>query len=87
MTGPVCRACGLELVGRCRAEEYGAIVGRAGRHGGRCWSGYFPSKDEVLAERKRLARARAARLAAGMAAPPPPPPPPPPEAQLTLGEL
>jgi hypothetical protein len=48
-----CRACEHEIdfVGECRAERFSPIQGRAGRHGGRCWGGFFPRQSDDVERR------------------------------------
>ena len=49
----VCVSCDQEPEGVCWAYMFAPILDRAGRHGGRCWDGRFPSTDDMAAERKR----------------------------------
>jgi len=64
MTGQICDSCTYELPfgTRCRAEEYKQMIGRAGGHGGCCWGGRFPTKEDAPLPRvdKEAARRRGA---------------------------
>jgi hypothetical protein len=44
----VCRCCGTEIIWDppCAALQFSQLVGRAGRHSGRCWGGLFPQKED-----------------------------------------
>jgi hypothetical protein len=55
----LCESCQEPVArGGCRAERFGAIVGRAGWHGGCCWGGRFPTLLDVVDERRRLREIR-----------------------------
>jgi hypothetical protein len=43
---------------------FAPIIGRAGRHGGRCWEGSFPTVEQARAEAKRLRELAERRRAA-----------------------
>ena len=60
-----CRNCLREIsyVGGCVAEGYAQFVGRAGRHGRRCWRGAFPRTEDYGRSASVLSIRNVAKLA------------------------